>query len=188
MSDRATGPLRAAWVGIGSNLGDREASLVSAVRELGDLSTAPVRTSSIWASPSVGGPAEAPEFRNMVAQITTAAPARRIVADLLAIEARAGRERSVIGAPRTLDLDLLWIEGERSDDPEARVPHPRLWQRSFVLAPLAELAPDLRCRVSGRTVTEALAALPDWPPARRRCRLPGVSDPPYNPAPGTSGV
>ena len=76
-------------------------------------------------------------------ELATADPPRRLLERCRALEAAAGRVRNVRWGPRTLDADVLWVEGEAVDEADLTVPHPRLWERRFVLAPLADLAPDL---------------------------------------------
>ncbi|MEO1060227.1 MAG: 2-amino-4-hydroxy-6-hydroxymethyldihydropteridine diphosphokinase [Actinomycetota bacterium] len=127
-----------AYVAIGSNLGDRRAHLRYAVRSLPDV----VATSGVFETAPVGGPEQGP-YLNMVARLETEQHPFELLETCLAIEAGAGRERTVRWGARTLDLDvLLWgdatIESER-----LTVPHPRMWERRFVLEPLSDLAPEL---------------------------------------------
>ena len=98
-----------------------------------------------------------PDFRNAVARVRTALPAERLLDELLALEAGFGRVRDVRWGPRTLDLDLIWYEGEERDDERLTLPHPRAHEREFVLRPLVELAPGLVLR--GATAAEWLARL-----------------------------
>jgi 2-amino-4-hydroxy-6-hydroxymethyldihydropteridine diphosphokinase len=99
------------------------------------------------------GYADQPEFMNAVAQLETRLDARALLQGLLAIEADAGRTRSFPNAPRTLDLDLLLYGDEIIDAPELSVPHPRMHERRFVLAPLAEIAPDALVPGRGRVAS-----------------------------------
>jgi 2-amino-4-hydroxy-6-hydroxymethyldihydropteridine diphosphokinase len=126
-------------VALGSNLGDRWATLRRAADELPDV----VARSSVYETDPVGGPAGQGPYLNAVLQLDTARSARRLLDDAQAAEARAARVRTERWGPRTLDVDILWIEGETHAEPDLIVPHPRMWERGFVLAPLAELAPDL---------------------------------------------
>jgi 2-amino-4-hydroxy-6-hydroxymethyldihydropteridine diphosphokinase len=90
----------------------------------------------------VGGP-EQGRFLNLVVELETNDPARRLLERCFELEADAARVRTVRFGPRTLDADVLYIDGERVANADLVVPHPRMWERRFVLAPLAELAPDL---------------------------------------------
>jgi 2-amino-4-hydroxy-6-hydroxymethyldihydropteridine diphosphokinase len=161
-------PLAAnAHVGLGSNLGDRLASLRAAVTALGELEeTRVVVTSGVFEALAVvpEGAAAQPEYLNAVVVLETRLPPRTLLSELLAIERRHGRVRTERWAARTLDLDLLaWVAtGElRSatmDESGLVLPHPRALDRDFVLEPLAEVAPSLL--LDGQTVAEHLAALP----------------------------
>lgn len=132
-----------AFVGLGANLGEPRRQVEAALEELGRVAqTRVVRQSSFYRSAPVGY-AEQPEFVNAVAQLETALPAERLLAELQAIEARHGRQRSFPNAPRTLDLDLLMYGNATLDSAKLRVPHPRMHERAFVLAPLLEIAPDI---------------------------------------------
>jgi 7,8-dihydro-6-hydroxymethylpterin-pyrophosphokinase len=107
------------------------------------------------------------QFLNMVALVQATGSAFDLLDRLMQIEAGAGRERTTPGAPRTLDLDLLLMGDLVLDDPRLTLPHPRMWQRSFVLEPLAEIAPELVNRMSGRTVTEECREARGGPAVRR---------------------
>jgi 2-amino-4-hydroxy-6-hydroxymethyldihydropteridine diphosphokinase len=132
-----------AYVGIGSNLDDPRAQVLRAFDELDELPhTRLVKKSSLYRSAPVGHAAQ-PDFVNAVAQIETALPAERLLAELQAIEARHGRRRSFANAPRTLDLDLLLYGTAELSTPTLQVPHPRMHERRFVLKPLLEIAPQL---------------------------------------------
>lgn len=133
---------RRAFLGLGANLGDRRATLRRAVEALasgGEVAA----VSPLYATEPVGGPAGQPEYLNLVVELRTAAPARQLLERCRELEAAARRVRTVRHGPRTLDVDVLLVEGEEVDEPDLVVPHPRLWERRFVLAPLADLAPDL---------------------------------------------
>jgi 2-amino-4-hydroxy-6-hydroxymethyldihydropteridine diphosphokinase len=132
-----------AYVGVGSNLNDPRAQVLQAFTELDGLPhTRVVRKSSLYRSAPVGHAAQ-PDFVNAVAQVETGLPAERLLAELQAVEARHGRERSFPNAPRTLDLDLLLYGTARIASPALTVPHPRMHERAFVLKPLLEIAPQL---------------------------------------------
>jgi len=131
-----------AFVGLGANLGEPETQVRRAIAALGEISkTRLVGASSLYRSAPIGV-AEQPDFVNAVAEIETGLSARALLDELLAIEARFGRRRDSPGAPRTLDLDLLLYGDRVIAEPGLIVPHPRMHERAFVLAPLAELAPD----------------------------------------------
>jgi len=133
----------AAYIGIGSNLDDPRAQVLSAFEELDALPhTRLVKKSSLYRSAPLGYAAQ-PDFVNAVAQIETGLPAERLLAELQAIEARHGRKRSFVNAPRTLDLDLLLYGAAALSTPNLEVPHPRMHERAFVLKPLLEIAPQL---------------------------------------------
>jgi 2-amino-4-hydroxy-6-hydroxymethyldihydropteridine diphosphokinase len=132
-----------AYVGVGSNLNDPRAQVLQAFTELDGLpNTRVVRKSSLYRSAPMGHAAQ-PDFVNAVAQVETGLPAERLLAELQAVEARHGRERSFPNAPRTLDLDLLLYGAARIASPALTVPHPRMHERAFVLKPLLEIAPQL---------------------------------------------
>jgi 2-amino-4-hydroxy-6-hydroxymethyldihydropteridine diphosphokinase len=131
-----------AALGLGSNLGDRWSLLAEAVAELRELDSGAL-VSSVYETAPVGGPASQGAYLNCVVVLET----ERSAADLLHVahdlEARANRVRSVRFGPRTLDVDVLLYGEEVSDDPVLTLPHPRMYERAFVLTPLAEVAPDL---------------------------------------------
>src|SRR5262249_39306483 len=104
---------------------------------------------------------------NMVARVETECPPEALLDALLAAERARGRSRFPPGGPRELDLDLLLLGDLRRDGPSLSLPHPRMERRRFVLAPLAEIAPDLVLAGSGRTVAQALASLDDPHRVRR---------------------
>ncbi len=137
-------PAGGIYIGLGSNLGDRAAHITGGLRNLaerGDIRV--LRVSTLHETQPVGGPPQG-AFLNGVAELETALPARELLHRLQEVEARHGRVRSVPNAPRTLDLDLLLYGDERIHEAGLIVPHPRMWEREFVLRPLAELRPDLR--------------------------------------------
>ncbi|HET9594512.1 MAG TPA: 2-amino-4-hydroxy-6-hydroxymethyldihydropteridine diphosphokinase [Anaeromyxobacteraceae bacterium] len=148
-----------AHVAVGSNLGDRWAHLASAARGLRALPrTAVVRASSVHDTAPMG-PVQ-PRFLNAVLELETALTPERLLDGLLAVEEAALRRREVHWGPRTLDLDLLLHGDAIRSSPRLTLPHPGLAARRFVLAPLAELVPDLAVPGSGRTVSELLALAP----------------------------
>jgi 2-amino-4-hydroxy-6-hydroxymethyldihydropteridine diphosphokinase len=143
-----------AYVGIGSNLDDPRTQVLVSFRELDELPhTRVVKRSSLYRSAPVGY-APQPDFINAVAQLETGLPAVRLLAELQEIEARHGRSRSFANAPRTLDLDLLLFGESPMNAPGLNLPHPRMHERAFVLAPLVEISPDVE--IPGRGAAKPL--------------------------------
>ena len=148
-------PPQRAFIGLGSNLGDRRALLRAAVDALeaaGDV----VGVSPLYETEPVGGPGGQGPYLNVVVELSTGDTPRQLLERCRALEAAAGRVRTVHWGPRTLDADVLWVQGYEVDEPDLTVPHPRLWERRFVVQPLADLAPDLvtseQLRASGGDV------------------------------------
>jgi 2-amino-4-hydroxy-6-hydroxymethyldihydropteridine diphosphokinase len=139
-----------AFVGLGANLGDPQGQLRRALLALAGLpGTRLVAASALYRSAPVGHAAQ-PDFVNAVAEIETRLGAQALLGELLATEARFGRVRTFPDAPRTLDLDLLLYGDRVIAEPGLIVPHPRMHERAFVLAPLAEIAPDIAIPGKGR--------------------------------------
>ncbi len=131
-----------AYLGLGSNLGDRAAQLQRAVDEL--AATPEIRVaavSRVYETTPVGGP-EQGDYLNAVVAIDTGLAPRELLAVAQRIEQLADRVRTVRWGPRTLDVDVLLVGDEEVDEPDLQVPHPRLHERAFVLAPLRDVAPD----------------------------------------------
>ena len=129
------------FLGLGSNLGDREAELRRAIASLeidGDLR----KVSSLYETEPQGGPPQG-LFLNLVVELDSSASPEELLARCQRLEAEAHRVRGLRNGPRSLDVDILWIDGVVLSRPELSVPHPRMYERRFVLAPLRELAPDL---------------------------------------------
>lgn len=130
-----------AYIGLGSNLGDREAYLRLAVEGLqADPEVEVIRCSDLYETDPVGY-VDQDSFLNMAVAVRTARPPHALYRLMADIERRLGRTRDIRWGPRTLDLDLLWI-GQELDTPELTVPHPRMWERAFVLIPLLEVIGD----------------------------------------------
>jgi 2-amino-4-hydroxy-6-hydroxymethyldihydropteridine diphosphokinase len=168
-----------AYVALGSNLGERRAHLRQGVEGLRRRGLGPRALSSVWETEPVDSP-EPWWFLNMAAEIETDLDPARILELLLEVEREVGRVRTVRNAPRELDLDLLLVGDRAVAEPALTLPHPRMWTRRFVLAPLHELAPQLADPATGRTVAEALASLPPTPTARNVGKL-------YNPPLASDG-
>jgi 2-amino-4-hydroxy-6-hydroxymethyldihydropteridine diphosphokinase len=130
---------RRAFVGLGSNLGDRERHLQRAVEGLPDV----VAVSPLYETDPVGGPAGQPPYLNAVVELATERSPRQLLDLAHRLEVAAGRVRTERFGPRTLDVDILWMEGVVVDEPDLVVPHPRMTERRFVLQPLADIAPDV---------------------------------------------
>lgn len=146
------------FIGLGSNLGDREGTLRAAVRQLQGLpETEVVRVSTLRDTDPVGYVAQ-PRFLNGVVEVESGLRPRALLVALLRLERAFGRDRGTVPAqgPRTLDLDLLLYGPEQIDEPDLQVPHPRLHERRFVLEPLAELDPALE--VPGKGSIQTLLA------------------------------
>jgi 2-amino-4-hydroxy-6-hydroxymethyldihydropteridine diphosphokinase len=127
-----------AFLGLGANLGDREEALRTAVAAVPDL----VAVSPVYETDPVGGP-EQGAYLNAVVELETALTPRQLLEVCRSLESAAGRVRAERWGPRTLDVDVLLVGDLVVDEPDLVVPHPRMWARRFVLAPLADLAPEL---------------------------------------------
>lgn len=142
-----------AFLSLGSNLGDRRALLRDAVDSLPDV----VAVSPVYETAPVGGP-EQDNFLNLVVQLETALSPHQLLGVCHRIESSAERVREVRWGPRTLDIDIIWMDGVTMDEERLTIPHPRWKERRFVLAPLRDLAPDLvderDLQLSDGTVTQ----------------------------------
>lgn len=156
---RGTPEWAEAYVGLGSNQGDRERLLREALRLLGEAGARVEEVSSFYRTEPVQAPG--PWFLNAVARLRAPWSPHALLARCEEIERRLGREGKGDHAPRALDLDLLVYGGISLDTPELVLPHPRLAERRFVLVPLAEIAPDLPVPGRGATVRELLDACVD---------------------------
>jgi 2-amino-4-hydroxy-6-hydroxymethyldihydropteridine diphosphokinase len=156
-----------AYVGLGSNLGDRAGNLVLAVRGMMEASMCVTRLSSVYETEPISE-VEQPPFLNMVAEIGNPLPTpQQMMARLLRIEFALGRTRDLKDGPRTIDLDLL-MYGELTSDTEfLRLPHPCLHQRKFVLEPLVEIAPRLIHPILKVSAAELLESVEDKSEVKR---------------------
>jgi len=128
-----------AFLGLGSNVGDRRQVLRQAVAGLPDV----VGVSAVYETDPVGGPPDQPPYLNVVVELHTVRTPRALLELGQELEEAAGRVRAERWGPRTLDVDVLLVGDRQVDEPDLIVPHPRMYDRRFVLAPLADLAPDL---------------------------------------------
>ena len=148
--------MNTAYIALGANIGDPTATVLAALAALANLTDSRVvHTSSLYRTAPVGLTNQ-PDFINAVVALDTRLGPRELLEELFALEARFGRERSVKNAPRTLDLDLLLHGDAIINHPALTLPHPRMHERAFVLAPLAEIAPSLV--IPGRGPVAALLA------------------------------
>jgi 2-amino-4-hydroxy-6-hydroxymethyldihydropteridine diphosphokinase len=157
-------------IALGSNLGDRLGHLREGFRRLLKLSdpSGPVRTSTIFDTNPVDSPPDAPAYLNAVVEIEFAGPAITLLDSLLQIERDMGRpSKRPRNAPRIIDLDVLYVGNLTLNNPEIIIPHPRLVHRRFVLAPLAEIAPDLILPGHSQSVQELLNQLEDQSSVQR---------------------
>ena len=148
-----------AALGLGGNLGDPVAAFAAALTRLKlhpDITL--VRPSSVYRT-APWGKLDQPEFLNMAVLVETSLPARALLDLCLDLEREGGRERRERWGPRTIDIDILTYGGQTIDEPGLQVPHPRITERAFVLAPLAEIAPGLV--IGGRAVAVLLEAVTD---------------------------
>jgi len=138
---------RRAFLGMGSNVGNRERALIDAIESLVGVAA----VSPVYETDPVGGPAQDP-FLNVVVELSTSLSPRQLLGVGHRLESAAGRVRAEHWGPRTLDVDVLLVGDLRVDEADLVVPHPRMWERRFVLAPLADLAPEL---VPGRVLAQS---------------------------------
>lgn len=145
-----------AYLSLGSNLGDRGASIEEAIRLLQDAELTVLRRSSLYET-APRDFADQPWFLNMVVEVETALFPQQLLSRIKRIEGQLGRKRIVEKGPRTIDIDIVLFGRFAVDSPNLVIPHPRMGERRFVLEPLAELAPDLRHPVTHESMREMLA-------------------------------
>jgi len=141
------------FLGLGSNLGEREGTLARTLALLSERGFSLTRCSSLYLTEPVGGPPQ-DCYLNAVAEGASALPPEQLLRACLDVERALGRTREVRWGPRTIDIDLLLYGDERRATAELTLPHPRLHERQFVLVPLAEIAPELRHPVLGVSARE----------------------------------
>ena len=147
-----------AYLGLGSNLGDREENLRKALSLLGDVGEITALSSVYETEP--WGYAEQPYFLNMVCEFRTSLSPPELLALAQEVERRLGRVRTIRYGPRTMDVDILLYGDQIVDTPDLQIPHPRIPERAFVLAPLAEIAPDVEHSTLKRPISALLADAP----------------------------
>ncbi len=163
--------MKRVFVGIGSNLGDREFLIRKAVEGLRELPhTSVLRVSSLYDTDPVGEVVQ-PPFLNAVAWLESELDARALLWNLLLIERRMGRVRTQRWGPRSIDLDLLFHGDLVLDEPDLQVPHPESHRRAFVLHPMLELDPDFVHPVTGETVRKMVKKLDPIPAVRKGGRF-----------------
>lgn len=145
-------------IGLGSNLGDRQAALRGAVRALREVASTPLVLSPLYETDAVGAPG--PLYLNAAVRLGWNDSPQALLAALLSIEGHFGRVRRERFGPRTLDLDVLFINNVLLEEPNLVVPHPRLLERRFALEPLLYLAPEARHPSTGALFSTSLVLLP----------------------------
>lgn len=150
---------RPALLGLGSNLGDRDAHIRRALALLENAGVRVLRTSRLRTTAPVGGPPQ-DDYRNAAALVETTLSAADLLSVAKRVESRLGRDpEGARWGPRPIDVDVLLYADETVDTASLSIPHPRMTERRFVLEPAAEVAPDMRHPTSGRTMVELLEAL-----------------------------
>jgi 2-amino-4-hydroxy-6-hydroxymethyldihydropteridine diphosphokinase len=150
--------LKLVYLGLGSNIGDREAMIESALAALNAADLRLTRVSSLYETEPIGFRNQG-WFLNCVAEFETYLLPKQLLYRMQKVELGMGRVRSVKNGPRTIDIDILLFGGAVIKTEELEIPHPRYRERRFTLAPLAELNPSMRDPVTGQTMAEMLAAL-----------------------------
>lgn len=148
------------YLSLGSNVGQHAENIATAIAALNERGVRVLRESSLYETEPVGL-REQPWFLNCVVEAETTLAPERLIDAVLDIEKQMGRQRSIPGGPRLIDIDILFYGGEVVRAPSLEIPHPRLADRRFVLVPLHEIAPSLRHPMSKKTVAELLSETPD---------------------------
>jgi 2-amino-4-hydroxy-6-hydroxymethyldihydropteridine diphosphokinase len=153
-----SGVHKVVYLSLGSNLGNREANLRTAIEKLKEIGN-PVAVSAFYETEPVEVQSQ-PWFLNCAVKLDTEKMPRQLIAAILALEQEMGRQRKQQKGPRTIDIDILLFGSSVIEIPSLTVPHPKMQERRFVLEPLAEIAPDARHPVFKRTIRELRDALP----------------------------
>ena len=148
------------YIALGANLGDPIASFTQALEQLKDRGVSIVAVSGLWQSPAWPAGHGHPDYINACAQVKFSGTARELLSILHTVEATHGRERSVINAPRQIDLDLIDFHGQYIAAKDIQIPHPRMAVRGFVLLPLSQIAPDWLHPVTDEAIQSAISKLP----------------------------
>lgn len=139
MTNKETVQSLQAYIALGSNIGDREATLLQAISRLDQLEGVKVlRCSNLYETEPVGY-LDQDQFLNMVIAVSSELKPENLLHAMLSLELELGRQRLIVNGPRTIDLDLLWVEGTVMDTPDLILPHPRMFERAFVLVPLSDV-------------------------------------------------
>jgi 2-amino-4-hydroxy-6-hydroxymethyldihydropteridine diphosphokinase len=166
MMERFVATMNAIYLSLGSNMGDRAANIARAVDGLRERGVGIVRQSSLYETEPVDF-LDQDWFLNCVVEAETDLTPEELMRTLLEVERSLGRERRVPKGPRVIDIDILLYGAELVRMPELKIPHPRMAERGFVLAPFAEIAPGVRHPVFEKTIAELLARTPDRSEVRR---------------------
>lgn len=151
--------MKTVYLSLGSNIGDRESHLRAAIGKLNESEVRVLRVSPIYETEPMGV-TDQRWFLNLVVEAETALFPLQLLARTQKIELALGRVRTMPQGPRTLDIDILLYGASSVRTPKLEIPHPRMTERRFVLAPLADLAPELRHPISGKSVRELLDRAP----------------------------
>ncbi|WP_274365929.1 2-amino-4-hydroxy-6-hydroxymethyldihydropteridine diphosphokinase [Paenibacillus thermotolerans] len=153
---------KVAYLGLGSNVGDRERQLFEAIRLLDAVeNTSVTAVSRVYETDPVGY-LDQPAFLNMACRLETALSPQQLLQAVAVIEGRLGRERIIRWGPRTIDIDILLYDDLKLDTPELTIPHPRLLERLFVLAPLRDVMPNMEERLSVQLTQDGCDGVKIW--------------------------
>lgn len=147
-----------AYLGLGSNLGDREEFLREAVRQLSENPRVEIAAISSFYETAPVGYTDQPDFINVVIKVKTTLSPQKLLEICLSTEKKIGRLRTIRWGPRVIDIDVLLYNDLKVDEKDLQIPHPRMLEREFVIRPLAEIAPDL-ILPNGKTARETLAEM-----------------------------
>lgn len=147
-----------AYIALGSSLGVRQHNIRQALELLGELGQIQA-VSPLMEYPAMDSPPGSPPFLNAVAELKTALSPEKLLQELLEIERQMGRVRSIKNAPRIIDLDLLLYDDLQIDEPNLKLPHPRMHERRFVLEPLATIAPDINHPILSKSIGRLFSEL-----------------------------